>query len=184
MKNEIKLSSINLITSLVSITGLIVLTIYVFSLPQKFVYVNTSKLINEYKGMQAAKLAYQKKASLWKANVDTLTSEVQQKILKYEKESASLSVKERQLTQELIHARQKQLMEYQKALNTQAQQENSRMIDEVVQRINTYLKKYGEEKGYKIVMAANEYGNIAYADEGLDITDEVLEGLNSEYRGN
>jgi hypothetical protein len=44
----------------------------------------------------------------------------------------------------LIRVKQKQLMEYQQAMNTQAQQENSRMTAEVVSQINRFdysLKK-------------------------------------------
>jgi outer membrane protein len=74
-------------------------------------------------------------------------------------------------------------MDYQQAMNTQAQQEDQKMTGEVLTQINAYLKKYGKAHGYKIVMAATEYGNIAYADESLDITADVLKGLNEEYQG-
>lgn len=57
------------------------------------------------------------------------------------------------------------------------------MTGDVVTHVNAYLKKYGESKGYKIILAATEYGNLAYAEEGLDITDQVLEGLNKEFAG-
>jgi outer membrane protein len=183
MKTETMLSRFNLFVSLLSFAGLIVLAVYVFTLPQKMVYVDSAKLVNEYKGMQDARTAYEKKAITWKANIDTLTSEVQKQIMDYEKESSKLTAKERQLSEELIRTKQKQLMEYQQAMNAQAKQEDVKMTGEVVQQINAYLKKYGEENGYKIVMAATEYGNIAYADEGLDITADVLKGLNNEYAG-
>jgi outer membrane protein len=183
MKKETMVSRVNLGVSVISLVGLVVLTLYVLSIPQKLVYVDSAKLVNEFKGMHDARAAYQKKAAAWKANIDTLSSEVQLQIMNYEKDANKLTAKERQLSQELIRTKQKQLMEYQQALNTQAKQEDVKMTGEVVQQINTYLKKYGEENGYKIVMAATEYGNIAYADEGLDITEEVLKGLNDEYAG-
>jgi outer membrane protein len=176
-------SRFSLPISILSLVGLICLTAYVFTIPQKLVYVDSGKLINEFKGMQDARAAYQKKAATWKANIDTLTSEVQSQIMNYEKESSKLTVKERQLSEELIRTKQKQLMEYQQAMSAQAKQEDAKMTGEVVQQINAYLKKYGEQNDYKIVMAATEYGNIAYADEGLDITQEVLSGLNQEYEG-
>src|SRR5690606_17385577 len=134
--------------------------IYVFITPQKLVYVDSSKLVNEYKGMQVARAAYQQKASAWKANIDTLSSEVQKQIMSYEKESVKMTIKEKQLSQELIRTKQKQLMDYQQALNNQAQQEDAKMTGDVLNQINAYLKKYGKDNGYKIVMAATEYGNI------------------------
>lgn len=150
---------------------------------EKVAYVDSNKLINGYQGMVDARQVYQKKASGWKANIDTLASEVQQAIFKYEKESSKMTARERELSKELIRNKQKQLADYQQALNTQAQQEDSQMTSDVIIQMNAYIKKYGEENGYKIILAATDYGNLAYADEALDITDEVLEGLNQEYKG-
>lgn len=177
-----KLTKILLVLGILNFAGLLGLA-YITYQRSSIVYVDSNQLINNYKGMQDARKVYQQKASSWKANIDTLTQEVQQQIMKYEKESAKMTVKERQLSQELIRTKQKQLMDYQQAMNTQAQQEDSKMTAEVISQINAYIKKYGERKGYTIVMAATDYGNIAYADEGLDITAEVLEGLNKEYSG-
>jgi len=168
---------------ILNLLAITTLSVIVFTHNEKVVYVDSSKLLNNYKGMQAARAVYQQKANAWKANIDTLASEVQQQISTYEKESPKMTVKERQLSQELIRNKQKQFSDYQQAMNTQAQQEDAKMTSDVVTQINAYLKKYGESKGYKVILAATEYGNLAYADEGLDITNEVLEGLNKEYSG-
>lgn len=175
-------NKLNLTVGIINLLVLIFLA-YVVFFQQKVVYVDSAKLLNDYKGMQAARAAYQQKAVTWKANIDTLTNEVKQQIFQYEKESPKMTVKERQLSQELIRTKQNQLAQYQNALNTQAQQEDQKMTGEVVSQINAYLKKYGESNGYRIILAATEYGNLAYADETLDITAEVLEGLNKEYTG-
>lgn len=156
---------------------------YFYFHQQNIVYVDSAELVNGYKGMQAARKVYQQKASTWKANIDTLASEVQKQIMEYEKEVGKMTLKEKQLSQELIKTKQNQLVEYQRAMNTQAQQEDGKMTGDVVTQINAYLKKYGKDHGYKIIMAATQYGNIAYADEGLNITKEILEGLNKEYDG-
>jgi outer membrane protein len=167
---------------LTNFIGLLVITYLHFQRPS-IVYVDSNQLINNYKGMLDARKVFQQKALAWKANVDTLTNEVQQLIAKYEKERSRLSSKERQLTEELVRMKQRQLIDYQQAMNTQAEQEDGKMTTEVISQINAYIKKYGEQEGYTIVMAATQYGNIAYADEGLDITKEVLDGLNKEYSG-
>lgn len=166
-----------------NLLGIIALSVFIFTKDQKVVYVDSAKLLNEYQGMKDARAAYQQKVAGWKANIDTLASDVQKQILKYEKEAASMSAKERQLSQELIRNKQKQFNDYQQATSAQAQQEDAKMTGQIVTQINAYLKKHGESKGYKIIMAATEYGNVAYADKDLDITDAVLDGLNKEYGG-
>jgi len=130
-----------------------------------------------------ARKAYQQKASVWKANVDTLANDVQQAIKDYEKESVSMTTKEKELSRELIRTKQKQLADYQKAIQNKAGQEDGQMTQQVLEEVNAYIEEYGKKHGYRIIFAATEYGNIAYAVDGLNITDEVLEGLNKRYTG-
>jgi outer membrane protein len=132
--------------------------------------------------MEAARKVYQLKANAWKANIDTLSSEIQNQIMNYEKSSKNLSAREKQLTEELIRTKQKQLYDYQQAISQQAKEEDDKMTQEVLSQIDGYIKKYGAGKGYKIVLGAAN-GNIVYADEALDITTEILDGLNKDYSG-
>ena len=166
----------------ITFIGLIILYYLHFS-AQKIVYVDATRLLNNYQGMIDARQAYQQKAQSWQANVDTLASEVQRSIQAYEKESAALSTKEKALSQELIRTKQRQLADYQQAIREQAAQQDNEMTGSVLEQVNVYLRSYGEKNNYRIILAATEYGNLAYADEGIDITDEVLEGLNKTYRG-
>ena len=177
------MNRINIALGIVNILIISLLIAWYLNSRDRMVYVDSNKLVNGYKGMQDAKKMYQQKATQWKANVDTLTSELQAAIMKYEKEVGAMTAKEKSLTQELLRSKQKQLGEFQQAMNTKAQQEDGQMTTQVITQINAYLKKYGKKKGYRIIFAATDYGNIAYAEDDMDITEEVLEGLNSEYQG-
>lgn len=166
----------------------IILGISVFSLYRSYssndlVYIDTNKLLNGYQGMIDARADFQKKAAVWKSNIDTLAAEVEKSIKDYEKESTKMTDKEKELSRELIGTKQKQLADYQRAMQDKAAQEDNQMTKLVLDQVNAYISKYGKEHGYSIVLATTETGNIAYADEGLDITDKVLEGLNKEYTG-
>lgn len=179
MKNSRVMAALGI----VNLLAVVVIIVILFTRDTNLVYVDSAKLLNGYQGMIDARAVYQKKASDWKANIDTLSNEVHRQIMKFEKENGKMSVKEKQLSQELIRTKQKQLYDYQQALNSQAQQEDNKITADVVNQVNLYLKKFGESNGYKIILAATEYGNLAYADETLDITEEVLIGLNKEYKG-
>jgi outer membrane protein len=115
--------------------------------------------------------------------VDTLISEIQNDIKKFEKESAGMTAKERDLSRQLLQTKQQQVADYQKATNDKATQEDNQMTKEVLDEVNLFIKDYGKKKGLRIILAATDYGNIAYAKEGIDITDEILEGLNKKYEG-
>lgn len=145
------------------------------------VYVDAIKLMNGYSGMKEARKAYEAKATIWKSNLDSLKIELESKIKDYEAKHASLSAKEKQLTEELLESKQQQFMNYQQVISEKIQKEDQELTTKVLAKVNDYIKKYGEDKGYEIIMAATQYGNIVYSNKGKDITDKVLEGLNKEY---
>lgn len=47
--------------------------------------------------------------------------------------------------------------------------------------INAYLEIYCADKPYEMVLSNSDLGIIRWADKDLDITQEVLQGLNEEY---
>ncbi|WP_439698630.1 OmpH family outer membrane protein [Mucilaginibacter sp. AW1-7] len=147
----------------------------------KIAYVDSAKILNEYKGSAEAKKAFQSKAKLWQANIDTLTNEVKSSIQKYEKSIATMSAKEQELSKQLIQTKQKQLSDYQHAIQENAKQEDGKLTQGVVSQINAFLLKYGKDHNYKMILIANQSGTIAYARDGLDITAKVIEEINNEY---
>lgn len=160
----------------------IILAYFQFSNNQKLVYIDSSKLLAGYQGMKDAQADFQTKSKTWKANVDTLMAEVQRSIMDYEKESPKMSTKEKELSRELIKTKQKQLQDYQRAIQEQSAQKDQEMTQQVLVKVNTFLTEYGKSKDYNIIFGATTAGNIIYAEEAMDITDEVLELLNSQYQ--
>ena len=127
---------------IVALAGMYAL--YFFRDQEKLVYVDSAKLLNGYQAMVDARKDYQRKASSWKANVDTLTSEVQDAIKKYERDLAGISARERALSEELLKSKQRQLMDYQRAMQEKAQQEDQKMSQDVITQANSFLERYGK----------------------------------------
>ncbi len=50
--------------------------------------------------------------------------------------------------------------------------------------ITEYLKKYNADKGYHIILSSNFGGPLLYGHPALDITSEVIGGINQEYAAN
>jgi outer membrane protein len=151
---------------------------------EQIAYVDSGKIFNEYKGAADARKAFQVKSKVWQSNIDTLTGEVKNNIQKYEKSLATMSSNEQLLNRQLIQTKQKQLQDYQRAIQENAKQENDKLTQGIVVHINSFLTNYGKKNNYKLILIANPSGTIAYAREGLDITADVIEGLNSEYQNN
>lgn len=130
------------------------------------VYVNPNKLLQGYHGAQAQHELFQAKARDWQLRIDSLGTELQ---ALHSAPPATRAAKEQQLGQ------------YREAIQQRAQQENQRLTQAVLAEINAYLKQYGKQKGYTFILGATESGNIVYAADEADVTDDVLKGLNDQY---
>lgn len=148
---------------------------------EKIAYVDSAKILNEYKGSLEAKKAYEVKAKVWQTNMDTLTNDVKAAIQKYERSIATMSKTEQDLSRQLIQSKQKQLSDYQRGIQENAKQEDGKLTQAVVSQINAFLTNYGKTHNYKLILIANQSGTIAYARDGLDITAKVIEEINDEY---
>jgi outer membrane protein len=163
----------------IAIAALILFSFSFLSSP-KIAYVDSGKLMTGYKAMIMAKAEFEKKQATWKANVDSLTNDVKESITKYNKAAATGTENERKMAKELIGGKQKQLYEYQQAVQQNASQEEQRLTQNVLATVNAYLLRYGKKNNYKLILIAAG-GNIAYADDDMDITDKIVEELNKEY---
>jgi len=176
-----KAKYLNIAYHVVIICSILFLLFSAFLKNDKIAYVDSGRILNEYKGSAEAKKAFQSKAKVWQANIDTLTNEVKFSIQRYEKSIATLSPKEQDLTKQLIQTKQKQLADYQHATQENAKEEDGKLTQSIVSEINGFLLKYGKKHNYKMILIANQSGTLAYARDGLDITTEVIEDINDEY---
>lgn len=144
-------------------------------------YVDAQRLVVGYKGMQAARKEFENKSIVLKANLDTLGFELEAKIKELNDSKGRLSARELKLMTEVVEVKRNQYVSYQQAIQEKVQKDDVESTKKVLDKVNDFIKRYGKKKGCKIILAATQYGNIVYAEDALDITDEVLEGLNAEY---
>ncbi len=173
--------NILLTISILSFIGMIGLFYLHFVNTPKLGYIDTNKVIANYQGAKDAKAQYDQKAVVWKANIDTLTKELEKTIAAFKETQEQLSSKEKALQEELIKTKRTQLITYSNSIEQLSQQEDQLLTQNVLKEVNQYLKNYGDRQNYKIILAATNMGNIVYGNDAIDLTDEVITGLNSSY---
>ena len=161
-----------------------IVSFFLLKTSNDLVYVDVNKLLDGYERTKVERAQFEEKAKGMQANVDTLITAWQEELKVYEKERSSMSKKELELKQELLANKQQQIGSYQQAIQKQIQEEDQKATQTVINDINDYVKAFGEKNNYRIIFGAGGSGNIMYADEAADLTDEVLEGLNKDYQEN
>jgi outer membrane protein len=155
-----------------------VYTLYFVNRPPKLAYVESAKVLEGYKDMQAARVHYRQQVEAWQANLDTLKNTVQQELDAYRRLRPGLAPAQRQQQEARLAQRQKQYFDYKQAITQKAAEEEARSTAEVVRKADALMKQYGKEHGYDLVLAATEAGTVVYGREGRDITTEVTQALN------
>lgn len=86
---------------------------------------------------------------------------------------------------------QKQLQAQEQGLYQLRDQYQSQLAEEgqvnqrqILHSIMDYLKEYNKTKGYQYILANSFPSNLLFADSSLNITKEVIEGLNAKYKTN
>lgn len=148
---------------------------------QKTAYVDTTKLIQEYKEMKDVEAKFNTKSDSVRQELDSVARAFQKEVQEYQSSSKSMSQSQRQQKEQELMRKQQQLQQQQQLRGGQLRKESDAVIDSIVTKVKDYVKDYGKEHDYTYIFGSNESANIMYAKDGLDITDEILEKLNDNY---
>lgn len=172
---------IAIVLSIISFAGMLLLFYFHFKSEEKMAYVDNMRMVQGYAGTKKATATFEEKRKALQMNVDTLANELEERVKKFGRESSQMTEKERKLAEELLNNKQQQFLQYRDAIQQKIQQEEKKFSDALLVEINGYVKEFGEKSNYKILFGATVSGNIVYANKALDITDEILKGLNERY---
>lgn len=168
---------------IVLILGCIGFTAWVKLSVPKIGYIKTEVVLENYAGMKDASKKYEQKRAEWKSAMDTLSNELRLEINNYILDSAAYTKTEKRDKKEKIRRLRQNMQVLNQKIKQQAEGLDVEMTMEVLEQVNTYLKQYGDEQGYDMIFGTMDKGTVVYGTPPLDLTNEVLEGLNKYYLG-
>ena len=128
--------------------------------------------------------------SVVETKVQNIEAEVTRRGKKLENEVKTFQEKMNKglMTRSVAEVQQQKLMQQEQEFNNYAaqkqqeiQEEQVVMMNQLGDAIKTYLDKYNAEKQYAMILTNSGGAPVITADSALDITDDVLAGLNDEY---
>ena len=82
---------------------------------------------------------------------------------------------------ELMVKRQN-LQKLDQELMEKTQREQIELNQKLYTEITDFLKEYNKTKGYQMILSTTLGGNVFYAEESFDITKDVVDKLNQQYK--
>lgn len=148
-----------------------------------FAFINTDTIYSQYdfaKDVQAELAAFEKQLQeQYKGRMAAFEKEYNDYLKKGT--SGQLSLDEQKKTEEKLGRKQQELSTLDAELSQQLMAEKEKRNVEVHDTIVSFIHRFNKTKNYTFIFERSYGGTLLYADPSLEITDEIMKGLNEEY---
>lgn len=173
----------NLLAALALVAGLAALGMQLLKggAEKRIAFVDTNRLMTGFSEAHKANKDIKVEDDKWRGNVkvmeDSLKSFMDSMTVRYD----AASVADKKTMQDELSMRNQQINNYTAAQTRKMEEVAQKRLAAVYEKINAYMREYGNSKGYHVILGTSG-GSILYG-EGtpMDITDEVIKGLNKRY---
>lgn len=168
-----------LVVTTIAIYGAVIGTVNFIRSP-KIGYINTNVLLEKYKGAIEAREKIKKQTEEWQNNIRTLETELNQLNQEILDKNDEWDKETRELKQEAFAKKQNDLLRYRRAVSEKAVGLERELMQPVFDELNAYMNDFGRERGYNMIFGTVAGGNILFAKEADDLTDEFLAYVNGK----
>lgn len=149
----------------------------------KVAFVDNSKLLNDYQEKKDIEAKLKGQISAYERKRDSIS-------MAFQTEARTFDAQAKTLPQNVAQKKYNELMQKSQILQQHLQQEEQKIqmesqtqMDSLLSKVKKNIKEYGKQKGYTFILGANDGGSVLYGSEKKDITKEVTEYLNNQYKG-
>lgn len=144
-------------------------------------YINSDTVLEHYDYLKVQKEQLVAKTQKMEQEYRNRAMGLQNEIAAYQRNVSSMTLGQVKATEEDLGKKQQNLQLFQQSLGQQLMEEENKLNKELYDRVTAYAKKYAEEKGIHIVLKRDQTSDVLWATDALDISQDVIKGLNAEY---
>jgi outer membrane protein len=148
----------------------------------KLAFINTDSVLKHYDYFEAISEKLETKRTKLDQDLRVRAQSFQKEVAAYQQNANNLTQGQARVMEEDLGKKQQNLQLYQQSLEQEFSEYGATMNKDLYAKITEYLKKYGSEKGTQIVFKYDPSSDILYGGDVLNITDEVIKGLNEAYK--
>jgi outer membrane protein len=147
-------------------------------------YVDMDAIVGNYEMYADLQSKFSEKKQLLEAEMNTKSKNYQSSVLDYQNkmQKGLLARPAASETEQKLAAEQQKLLQLRDKYMAQLAEEEQAMKRQILSSITEFLTPYSKDKGYSYVFANSLGGNMLYADQAFNITQDVLKGLNAKYK--
>lgn len=148
------------------------------------VFIQIDTLVNQYDMFSDLRSELEGKATVIQNDLNKKSRAFENDVKDFEAniQKGLLTRSQAETQQAALQNRQQELQNYSAQKQMEMQEEESVMINKVMDAIKTYVAKYNKTHQYSLIITTSATTNVIMeGNKGLDITQDILTGLNEEY---
>tara|TARA_Y100000589_G_scaffold175649_2_gene166709 strand:- start:790 stop:1326 length:537 start_codon:yes stop_codon:yes gene_type:complete len=145
-------------------------------------YIDTDHLLENYQGTKEATEQLTSKTTKWQNHIDSLKKVYMAKTENFYTDSSMLSQEDKKAEKQSLLQMKYTISQMQGNQQKSFKTEDERLSKGILNKIDYELANYCVENNFTLVLGATP-GTVLYANDAIDITDQVLDMLNSKYKG-
>lgn len=146
------------------------------------VYVNSDSVVSNYDYIKDKQAELEGKTRKLDAEYKNRAQGLQAEFNNYQQNSSNLTMGQARAVEEDLLKKQQNLKLYEQSLMQELANDEARIGQELYDQVSKIVADYGKENNIHIVVKYNQGSDILYANDGMDITNDVIELLNAEYK--
>jgi outer membrane protein len=148
----------------------------------KIAYFDIDSLQEHYEYFKDVSNDMKSKENAIASELSGMQSTYQKKIREWQKKGPNMSQTEGEAAQREYAQMQQRYEQRQASLDQDLQKQKMEMMTSVRKKIETYLSDYNKTRGYAFILSYEPGFMLYYKDSTFDITQDVIKGLNAEYK--
>lgn len=144
-------------------------------------FINSDSVLKSYEYLDVKRKELEEKSKKLDKEYQNRVQGLQSEITNYQRNVGNLTLSQARALEEDLQKKQQNLRVYEQSLTQELMGEEAKLNKELYDRVTAFLKKYGQSNGLHIVFKFDQTSDVLFAGDSLDITSEVIAGLNSEY---
>lgn len=150
--------------------------------PTSIAYINSDTVLKyyEYTKVNSAKL--ENKGKRLEQDLKNRATSLQNEIENYQRSRGNLTIGQAQAIEEDLGRKQQNFQMYQQSVSQELMGDQEKMSRDLYEKITQFLKEYGQANGLQVVLKFDTSSDVLYAGDSLDISKQVIEGLNAKYK--
>lgn len=148
----------------------------------KVAYINSDTVLKYYDFFKVNMEKLESKGKKLDQDLQNRAQSLQSDITAYQRNYGSMTIGQAKAVEDDLGKKRQNLELYQRSLEQDLIGEQAKLNEELYKKITDYLKEYAQQKDLQIVLKFNPGSDMLYGGDGVDITKQVIQGLNEAYK--